>query len=140
LRYLPRRTGAASGPSDFDCLYAACDGTEHSRGQATGTCVQADLGHGEWGLDDGSGDLVVDDQLMADGWEVAPAYNTRYRVLGIGTFSYGAFKLEALEVPPHPRLHTRACPQSHSPSLEGGSPHALFILRQLLQHTEDIRL
>jgi hypothetical protein len=66
--------------------------------EATGTCTHPDLGHGEWALDDGSGALVIDDQLMADGWALGLAFNTRYHVVGVGTFSYGAFKVEAVAV------------------------------------------
>jgi hypothetical protein len=60
--------------------------------QVTGTCVQHDIGHSEWIIDDGSGPLVVDDMLLND---MQPEYNVVYTLEGIGYFSFGSFKIEA---------------------------------------------
>lgn len=60
--------------------------------QVTGTCIQHDIGHSEWIIDDGSGPLVVDDMLLGD---MQPEYNVIFTVTGIGHYNYGSFKLEA---------------------------------------------
>ena len=61
-----------------------------------GTCSNHDIGHGEWMLDDGSGAVVVDDMLFSA--EEAPLYNMRYSVIGIGYYSYGSYKVEAIQI------------------------------------------
>ena len=61
----------------------------------TGTCVQHDIGHGEWTIDDGSGLLVVDD-LLSNG-RLTAEYNTRFQLVGIAVWSFGAFKIEPTE-------------------------------------------
>lgn len=62
----------------------------------TGSCTNNDLGHGEWEMDDGSGPTVVDDMLFAP--DEAPVTGTVYRVLGVGSFSYGEYKVEAIAI------------------------------------------
>ncbi len=53
-------------------------------------CDNADLGYGEWSVDDGSGPAVVDDKLFA----FLPELGTSYDVTGVGDYSYGAYKLQ----------------------------------------------
>eukprot|EP01052_Picozoa_sp_SAG31_P029988 SAG31_NODE_3036_length_4763_cov_3.456046_2_plen_127_part_00 len=73
----------------------------------TGFCSRNDLGHGEWEINDGSGPTIVDDQLFMP--DEAPSVGIRYTVLGVGSFTYGAYKVEALQIamassavaPPH---------------------------------------
>jgi hypothetical protein len=64
-----------------------------------GVCTFHDIGHGEWVLNDGELDgsqgVIIDDMLDP---EATPEYNRRYRVEGIGHFSYGQYKVEATSV------------------------------------------
>ena len=61
----------------------------------SGTCIQHDVGHGEWLINDASGQLVVDDLLISSSPNpLTPTYNTRYELVGIVLYSYGAFKIE----------------------------------------------
>lgn len=62
----------------------------------TGTCTQNDLGYGEWEINDGSGPTIVDDQLFVP--DEAPSVGTLYTVVGVGSFTYGAYKVEALQI------------------------------------------
>jgi hypothetical protein len=48
-------------------------------------------GFGEWIVNDGSGDLIIDDLLLDSSF--IPMLNQSYNVRGVVTFSYGAFKL-----------------------------------------------
>ena len=52
-------------------------------------CNNDNAGFGEWIVNDGSGDLIIDDLLFA----FTPILNQIYSVSGVVTFSYGAFKL-----------------------------------------------
>jgi len=53
-------------------------------------CVNADLGNGEWMINDGSGDARVDDRLFA----YTPVLGNVYNVTGIVHYSFDNFKLE----------------------------------------------
>ena len=53
------------------------------------TCTDDDPGFGEWIINDGSGDVSVDDLIYAH----TATLNTSYDVTGVTTFSYGAYKL-----------------------------------------------
>ncbi len=52
-------------------------------------CNNDNAGFGEWIVNDGSGDLIIDDLFFA----FTPILNQSYSVRGVVTFSYGAFKL-----------------------------------------------
>ena len=52
-------------------------------------CNNDNAGFGEWIVNDGSGDLIIDDLFYA----FTPILNQSYTVSGVITFSYGAFKL-----------------------------------------------
>ena len=52
-------------------------------------CNNDNAGFGEWIVNDGSGDLIIDDLFYA----FTPILNQSYTVSGVVTFSYGAFKL-----------------------------------------------
>tara|TARA_Y100000768_G_scaffold386013_1_gene373422 strand:- start:137 stop:1516 length:1380 start_codon:yes stop_codon:yes gene_type:complete len=52
-------------------------------------CNNDNAGFGEWIVNDGSGDLIIDDLFYA----FTPILNQIYTVSGVVTFSYGAFKL-----------------------------------------------
>ena len=52
-------------------------------------CNNDNAGFGEWIVNDGSGDLIIDDLFF----EFTPILNQSYTVSGVVTFSYGAFKL-----------------------------------------------
>mgnify|MGYP003329540103 FL=1 len=52
-------------------------------------CNNDNAGFGEWIVNDGSGDLIIDDLFFA----FTPILNQSYSVTGVVTFSYGAFKL-----------------------------------------------
>ncbi len=53
-------------------------------------CTNADLGYGEWELNDGSGACRVDDLLYA----FTPTQGTNYTVTGPVTYTYSNFKIE----------------------------------------------
>lgn len=53
------------------------------------TCTDDDLGFGEWQINDGSGDYVVDDEL----YDAGPQLLTGYDLTGIAYFSFGVFKM-----------------------------------------------
>ena len=53
------------------------------------TCTNDNPGFGEWIINDGSGDLTVDDLI----YTYTATLNTAYNVVGVTTFSYGAYKL-----------------------------------------------
>ncbi len=53
-------------------------------------CTNADLGYGEWELNDGSGACRVDDLLYA----FTPTQGTNYNVTGPVTYTYSNFKIE----------------------------------------------
>ena len=57
--------------------------------RVTAECTNADAGFGMWTVNDGSGDLLVDDDLFA--YTATATYN--YEVTGVGHYSYGAFKI-----------------------------------------------
>jgi len=52
-------------------------------------CNNDNAGFGEWIVNDGSGDLIIDDLFYG----FTPILNQSYTVSGVVTFSYGAFKL-----------------------------------------------
>ena len=52
-------------------------------------CNNDNAGFGEWIVNDGSGDLIIDDLFYA----FTPILNQSYTISGVITFSYGAFKL-----------------------------------------------
>ena len=54
------------------------------------TCTNADLGYGEWEINDGSGACAVDDWIFA----FSPVQGTVYNVTGIGDYAYSEFKIE----------------------------------------------
>lgn len=101
--------------------------------EVTGTCIQHDIGHGEWVIDDGSGPLVVDDMLLDD---IQPDYNIIYTLTGIGHFSFDSFKIEATAFtqvgrdpqrfgiaeepfePPPPPPPTDQCPNLNGPAFD----------------------
>ena len=56
----------------------------------SGVCDNADMGNGEWSIDDGSGPATIDDKMFA----FTPTVGTEYDVTGVLTYAYGAFKLE----------------------------------------------
>ncbi|MEM9052107.1 MAG: T9SS type A sorting domain-containing protein [Bacteroidota bacterium] len=53
------------------------------------TCINDNLGFGEWSIDDGSGDYRVDDELF----DAEPVIFTGYDLVGIAYFSFSNFKL-----------------------------------------------
>ncbi len=53
-------------------------------------CVDDNLGYGEWMVNDGSGDLRVDDLMYG----FTPQVGTRYNITGPLYYSYGNYKLE----------------------------------------------
>ena len=71
---------AAANSEEFEgCLVKVTDAT----------CIDDDPGFGEWIINDGSGDVSVDDLIYAH----SAILNTSYDVTGVTTFSYGAYKL-----------------------------------------------
>lgn len=61
--------------------------------QSTGAVSAPDLGNGEWGIDDGSGQLIVDDR----GWDHQATgevvINAQFQVTAPLHFSFGAYKM-----------------------------------------------
>ena len=55
------------------------------------TCTEADTGDGEWSVDDGSGAMIIHDQMLSG---YTPTAGYTYDVTGIGDYNYGAYKLE----------------------------------------------
>ena len=55
----------------------------------SGVCVNDNSGFGEWIVNDGSGDLSIDDLL----YSYSPVLNYSYNITGVSTYSYGAVKL-----------------------------------------------
>jgi len=55
----------------------------------TGTCDNADLGYGEWSINDGTGSVGFDDLIYV----VTPTLGWDYTVTGPMTYSYSAFKI-----------------------------------------------
>ena len=56
---------------------------------ADATCTDNDLGFGEWQINDGSGNYVVDDVM----YDAMPQNFVNYSITGIATYSFGAFKM-----------------------------------------------
>ncbi|MFT6320537.1 MAG: hypothetical protein ACJAT4_001463, partial [Granulosicoccus sp.] len=54
------------------------------------TCSNTDIGFGEWQVNDGSGELAVDDLIYL----FSPDLNIDYGVTGILTYSFSAYKIE----------------------------------------------
>jgi len=71
-------------------LGAATDEWEAVVVEVTATCTQPELGYGEWGIDDGSGMLRVDD--LGYVYET-PIEGIEYRVRGPLDYSFDAFKI-----------------------------------------------
>jgi hypothetical protein len=71
---------AAAGSEDFEGCFVEV---------SNAICNNDNAGFGEWIVNDGSGDLIIDDLLFA----FTPILNQIYTVSGVVTFSYGAFKL-----------------------------------------------
>ncbi|MBT6432259.1 MAG: hypothetical protein HOK28_04155 [Deltaproteobacteria bacterium] len=71
-------------------LEAASDDWEAVLIEVTATCTQADLGYGEWGVDDGSGMLRVDD--LGYVYET-PIEGIAYTVRGPLDYSFSNFKI-----------------------------------------------
>ncbi|HKK39887.1 MAG TPA: T9SS type A sorting domain-containing protein [Cryomorphaceae bacterium] len=72
-------TGSA-GVEEFESVLLSISGA---------ICVNPDAGFGEYVLNDGTGDYLVDDALFA----FSPAAFAEYDAVGIGFFSFGNFKL-----------------------------------------------
>jgi endonuclease/exonuclease/phosphatase family metal-dependent hydrolase len=53
-------------------------------------CTNIDLGYGEWLVNDGTGDLVIDDLI----YSYYPTLNEDYNIIGIIDYSYSEYKLE----------------------------------------------
>ena len=68
----------------------AGEGHESMLVNTTGTCDNADLGFGEWSLDDGTGPAVVDDQMYA----TVPVLGGNYTLTGPLNYSFSAYKVE----------------------------------------------
>lgn len=56
---------------------------------SSATCLDANLGFGEWLIDDGSGDYRVDDVL----YDAAPVQFNEYDLVGIAYYSFNNFKM-----------------------------------------------
>lgn len=56
---------------------------------AGAVCTDNDLGNGEWMVNDGSGDYMVDDQM----YDAMPQTFTTYDLTGVSTYSFNNFKL-----------------------------------------------
>lgn len=54
------------------------------------TCTNPDMGYGEWGINDGSGSLVIGDMGVA----YSPIAGVKYAVAGPLNYSYSLFKIE----------------------------------------------
>ena len=52
-------------------------------------CVNADAGFGSWILNDGTGDLIADDDIYV----YTPTATYNYNITGIGHYSYGEYKI-----------------------------------------------
>ena len=73
-------TTAAANSEDFEgCMVQVTNAT----------CVNDTAGFGEWIINDGTGDLTVDDLLFS----YTPIINYFYDVTGPMTYNYGAYKL-----------------------------------------------
>ncbi len=57
------------------------------------TCIDNNLGHGEVSVDDGSGEVIVDDFLYQYDPAADFVVNNIYNLTGVMNFSYGKFKL-----------------------------------------------
>ncbi len=58
--------------------------------QVTGVCVNNDAGFGMFVLNDGSGDILIDDAIYA---YTTPVLNNSYTVTGVLYYSYGEWKI-----------------------------------------------
>lgn len=72
-------TGAASSEEFEGCLIEVVNAN----------CNNDNAGFGEWIVNDGTGDVIIDDFFYA----FVPNLNTNYNVKGALTYSYGAYKL-----------------------------------------------
>jgi len=57
--------------------------------KTSGTCDNADLGYGEWSVDDGSGSVVMDDLAYA----FTPSVGAEYEITGPLHYSFNVFKI-----------------------------------------------
>lgn len=73
-------SAAEAGTEDYESVLIAL---------TNATCFNADLGFGEWLVNDGSGDYRVDDVL----YDAEPVAFSTYDLIGIAFFSFGDFKL-----------------------------------------------
>ena len=71
---------AAAGSEEFEGCFVEV---------SNAICNNDNAGFGEWIVNDGSGDLIIDDLFYA----FTPVLNQSYNVAGVVTFSYGNFKL-----------------------------------------------
>ena len=71
---------AAAGSEEFEGCFVEV---------SNAICNNDNAGFGEWIVNDGSGDLIIDDLFYA----FTPVLNQSYNVTGVVTFSYGNFKL-----------------------------------------------
>ncbi len=77
-------------PQALTTFEAASDDWEAVLIEVTATCTQSDLGYGEWGVDDGSGMLRVDDLgYVYD----TPIEGVEYRVRGPLDYSFDDYKI-----------------------------------------------
>lgn len=53
------------------------------------TCTNEDAGYGMWTVDDGSGEILIDDVM----YSYTPALNVKYNVTGLGFYSYSEVKI-----------------------------------------------
>lgn len=81
-------------PEQLSTFDAASDDWEGVLIQVTATCTQAELGYGEWGVDDGSGMLRVDD--LGYVYET-PIEGIAYTVRGPLDYSFDNFKIALRE-------------------------------------------
>ena len=72
-------TGAASSEEFEGCLIEVVNAN----------CNNDNAGFGEWIVNDGTGDVIIDDFFYV----FVPNLNTNYNVKGALTYSYGAYKL-----------------------------------------------
>ena len=91
----PTVTVVSSGNTLPDALLLATgdvagEGHEAVLVSTSGTCDNADLGFGEWSLDDGTGPAMVDDQMYA----TSPVVGGNYTVTGPLNYSFSNYKVE----------------------------------------------
>jgi len=73
-------TTGTAGVEEYESVLIQLDGV---------TCTDDNLGFGEWQINDGSGDYIVDDEL----YDAGPQLLTGYDITGVAYFSFSFFKL-----------------------------------------------